>query len=339
VPGSGTAQPSARIRELAQARAAARSARDWAEADRLRAEIEAAGWRVVDHGSRFELSPAAPADVVEGERVRYGRSGSVPSRLEEPTTAEATVVIRATDAADDLRRLLEGLRRHAPSGTQVVIVADAPSAGVAAALEAADGPAGLPIGGLPPEMVWTVERLGPAGAANAGLRRAVGRVVILLDPSVEPTGNLVTPLVRALDDPSVAAAGAWGTVSPDLRHWEDASPGDVDAVDGAAMAFRRDDVVARGPLDEGYRSAGHLATWWSLVLRDEGEGSRPRRAVRLAGLPVVRHEPSEDASIPPAERARLDKRGFYRLLERFGRRRDLLVGGPGGQGDRGPTKD
>ena len=39
----------------AHERAAAREARDWAEADRLRAEIEAAGWKIVDRGTDFAL--------------------------------------------------------------------------------------------------------------------------------------------------------------------------------------------------------------------------------------------------------------------------------------------
>ncbi len=39
----------------AHARARAREARDWLEADRLRAEIEAAGWEVRDEGDGFRL--------------------------------------------------------------------------------------------------------------------------------------------------------------------------------------------------------------------------------------------------------------------------------------------
>jgi cysteinyl-tRNA synthetase len=38
----------AKLTALAEARATARSARDWPEADRLRGEIEAAGWEVRD---------------------------------------------------------------------------------------------------------------------------------------------------------------------------------------------------------------------------------------------------------------------------------------------------
>ena len=52
---------------------------DWAEADRLRGEIEAAGWKIADRGTDFALTPAAPADLADGERVRYGSSASVPS--------------------------------------------------------------------------------------------------------------------------------------------------------------------------------------------------------------------------------------------------------------------
>ena len=86
----------------------AREARDWAEADRLRAAIEAAGWKVVDHGTDFALTPAAPPDVVEGSHVRYGASANVPSRLDEPPIGLATIVLIATDWPDDLARALAG---------------------------------------------------------------------------------------------------------------------------------------------------------------------------------------------------------------------------------------
>ena len=44
------------ILTLAHERAAARADRNWAEADRLRGEIEAAGWKVVDRGTDFGVS-------------------------------------------------------------------------------------------------------------------------------------------------------------------------------------------------------------------------------------------------------------------------------------------
>ena len=307
------------VLSTAHARSAAREAGDWAEADRLRAEIEAAGWKIADRGTDFALTPAAPPDLAEGGRTRYGSSASVPSRLDDAPNGVATVVLVATDWPDDLERALIGLRGHAPAQTSIVVVANDPSPEQAAALDALAVDDAL-------EIVWTSDRLGHATALNVGLRRVAAPVVILLDTSVEPTGDVVTPLVRALDDPAVAVAGGWGITSQDLRHFEAAAPGDVDAVEAYAMAFRRDDIAARGPLDEHFRFYRNLDIWWSLVLRDAGEGSPPRRAVAVE-LPAVRHEHRGWSSLPEADRDRQSKRNFYRIIDRFGSRMDLLISG------------
>ena len=99
----------------------------------------------------------------------------------------------------------------------------------------------------------------------------------------------------------------------------------MDAIEGYCQAFRRADYVERGPLDERFRFYRNLDIWWSLVLRDGGEGEPPRRAVRLDGLPLVRHDHRGWTSLPDDERDRQSKRNFYRIIDRFGWRRDLLV--------------
>jgi Glycosyl transferase family 2 len=315
------------ILDAAHARARARTARDWPEADRLRAEIEASGWKVVDRGTDFALTPAVPPDVAEHDRTRYGSSQGVPSRLGDPAIGLASVILLATDWPDDLARAVDGLLATSPSGTSIVIVADGPTEEQEESLERLAGRGDPDAGGDVPsiEITWTSERLGHAAATNIGLRRATGQVVILLDASVEPIGDIVTPLVRALDDPTIAIAGGWGIVSHDLRRFEEAPPGDVDAIEGYCQAFRREDVLERGPLDEHFRFYRNLDIWWSLVLRDRGVGTPPRRAVSLPDLPLRRHEHRAYASLPAAERERLSKRNFYRVLDRFRDRPDLLT--------------
>jgi hypothetical protein len=311
------------VLSAAHARARAREAREWREADRLRGEIEAAGWKIADRGTDFALTPANPPDVEEAGRVRYGSSSSVPSRLDEAPVGRASVVTIATDHPEDVERALGPLRERAPDGTQVVVVANDPSAEQAGVLEALDvvDPGGP---GVAIEVVWTSARLGHAAALNAGVRRASADVVILIDTSVEPTGDAVEPVVAALDDPSVAVSGAWGMISDDLRRFREAPPGDVDAIEGYWMAFRRADYAERGPLDEAFRFYRNLDIWWSLVLRDGGEEGPNRRAVALT-LPLVRHEHRGYVSVPEAERDRLSKRNFYLIINRFGSRRDLLT--------------
>jgi glycosyl transferase family 2 len=318
------------ILDAAHARSRARAARDWTEADRLRAVIESGGWKVVDHGTDFALSPVAPPDLVEEGRVRYGSSASVPSRLDEAPVGIASVVIVATDHPQEVERSLAALREHAPDGTQLVIVADAPSAEQTVALEALEAlDPGAP--GIGTEIVWTSDRLGRAAALNAGIRRAEAAVVVLLDETAEPAGDVISPLADLLADETVAVTGRWGLraagpESGNLRRLEPAA-GEVDAIDAACLAFRRADYVERGPLDEQFRTGAWLDVWWSLVLREPQGGIPARRALAVADLPVTRNLPSAIPEAPEApEATRQAKRNYYRLLERF-RGSDLLIGG------------
>ena len=311
----------------ARERSAARAAHDWPRADALRAVIEAAGWKVEDAGTAFRLEPAGPPTVEDGSIIRYGASGAVPSVLDEPASARFTVELVAEDAPDDLSRMLAGLRAHAPAGTQVVIVANAPSREQEArlAVESADLD---PIAGTTPEVVWTSERLGQAAARNLGLRRAAGAIVVLADGSIEPTGDPLAPLEAALADPRIAVAGAFGLVAADLRRFESAPGPDVDAIELCWLAFRRDDLAALGPLDEKFAVDRHLGTWWSLVLRAGADDGAPPRAARRLDLPLARHAERGRTILPADQHDRLAKRGFYRLLDRFRDRPDLLSGAP-----------
>jgi hypothetical protein len=305
------------IRQLADERARARRSRDWATADRIKAELEAAGWRVVDAGTLYSLERLAPSVVeVDGE-LRYGASTAVPSRLDEPAEAPATVVLVVADRAGLLPGAATALRSGSPDA-QLVVVANAPADDVAAE-----------IAGLPPdvEVVRLSARLGAAAAINAGVRRAVGGAVIVLDPRVEARGDIAAAMASALEDPGVGVAGLRGLATSDLVRFEPAPVGstDVVAVDGLAMAFRRADYAERGPLDEHFTLPDYLDVWWSLILRDPPEteetdlaGAAPRRAIVVEAPVSIRN-----ADARPSDE-RLAKKHRYRFLKRFATRRDLL---------------
>ena len=324
----------AAVLEAAQRRSDARAARDWAAADELREEIEAAGWRVTDSGTAFRLEPAHPADVDHGGEIRYGRSDAVPSRLDDAPTGVATVVL-TVDLGDPAGvDAVTAAARHLPEGVDLVVVGDgigdATAAGVRAALEDS------PIAGDRRELVRMSQQLGRGAAINAGIRRTTGTVVVLLDASIQPTGDLVTPLVAALEDPDVAVAGPFGLSTVDLRRFDEVVPADgtpltVAAVQGYCLAFRRSDALDRGPLDEGFRFYRNLDIWWSLALRDGGEDQPARHALAIPNLPLVRGEPHAWTSTSAAERDRLSKRNFYRVLDSFRSRPDLAVPAPGGR--------
>jgi hypothetical protein len=346
--------PPEEITHLLRQRTEARAARDWARADALKAEIEAAGWRVMDRGPRSRIQKAAPSSVEVAGELRYGAASAVPSALGAPATAGWTVALLASEEPARLSRLLAGLRAHAPAGTQVVIVANDPSDAQAEALfgDAAGSADTAPIGGASPEILRTSTRLGYGAALNIALRRCEGRFVLLADGSAAPTGDAFTPLAAALEDPDVAAAGGYGVSLPEAGRllpaaFEPAGGGDVTALLGAWLAFRRDDLAALGPLDEHFITPAWMDVWWTLRLRaggesdgvenveaesdpeSEGEAEQvaveygmpdlpaPRRALALE-LPLERED-----SVWPPERTRLNRRNMYRVLDDFGWRVDL----------------
>ncbi len=306
------------VLDAAHARSAARASGDFNRADQLRGEIEAAGWSVVDSGSDFRLQPAHPADLEADGIVRYGRSTAVPDRHGEADTAEVTILIVATEHPDELQRAVGGVLAHGPPGVQLVVVADGPSPDQ-----------DVRLGGQPEgvEVVRTSQRLGAAAALNIGMRRAIGRVVVLVDPSVEATGDFVTPLLEALEDEDVVVVGVLGFSSADLLRYEPVASGPAATIEGSVMAFRRADGVAIGPVDEAFRYQRHLDTWWSLALRDGGSDGLPRRAVVIPGLPLLRHTSAGEATVSAADRDRLSKRNYYRVLDAFRDRPDLAVAG------------
>jgi len=270
---------------------------------------------VVDRGVAYRLERASPPSVEVGGEIRYGRSDAVPSLLDESATGLATVVFLASADQKANRRSLAAFDDAAPPEAQVVVVAD-----------------GVDPGPTSHETIRTPSVLGRGAALNIGIRRASAAVVIALDPSIIPSGDVVTPLVEALRDPSVAVVGPFGLASTDLRRFDEmvrsTQPVDVAAIQGQLIAFRRADVAARGPIDEAFRFHRHLDVWLSLVLRDEGEGHVPRRAVVVPGLPLERGESSVMGLTPEAARDRLSRRNFYRVLDRFRTRDDLAVPAP-----------
>jgi GT2 family glycosyltransferase len=252
----------------------------------------------------------------------------VPSRLATPTSVAASVIVVATDAADDLERQLAALASAVADDVQRIVVANGPSAEQETALvgwqerwAAERGEADPEVDDLAAstEVVWLASRQGVAAALNAGIRRAAGSAVVVLGPGVEPGGDFITPLVAALADPAVAVTGPWGLASDDQRHFEPADDGTpVAAIDLDCLAFRRADAADRGPLDERFEGDALLGAWWSLVLRDAGEDQPSRRAA-VVDVPVTRSAAAPHAE-DPAER-----RNRYRFLDRFGNRTDLAV--------------
>lgn len=300
------------VRRLVNERRIAREDREFAKADELRDRIHALGWELQDAPSGTTLRPMLPPAPAEG--TGYVAAEALASRLDEAPTLDLSVVLLADDHLDDLSRTLGGLTTHPPLATwELLVVANATPEAVEPIVEAAELP-------LQPTILATGERLGYADAANLGMRRAMGEVVLLLDTSLEPVGDWATPLLAAFSDAGVGVAGGWGVRSGNARQFHEAEPGEVDAVEGYCLAVRREVLREAGLFDHRYRWYRHADLDLSFAARAAGW-----RAVRTAPLPFTRHEHRGYAAFVEPELGRQSKRNFYRFLKRWGDRRDLLL--------------
>lgn len=304
-----SAHPSPEAVALAERRAQARARKDFALADGLRDQLAAAGWHVVDEPTGgWRLEPvAAPA----ARRSPVIRPADVPSVLDEPSTDDASVHWVVEGWPDDVVRAIASFRTHRGDRAVRYVVTDV-TGGDPAAFMAPDAH-DVEVLSLEPGTGW-------GAAVNAGLRRATGRIVLLMDGSIEAAGDVLGPLERALADPAVGIAGPFGVVTHDLRQFEEAhSPGPCDAIEGYCLAMRRDVLADVGGVDEKFRWYRTADIELSFRVKDRG------LRTEVVPLPVVKHEHRMWFETDPVDRARWSKRNFYRFLDRWRDRWDLVL--------------
>jgi cysteinyl-tRNA synthetase len=173
-------------------------------------------------------------------------------------------------------------------------------------------------------IAWIDHDPGAAAARNLGFRASRGRYVAILDPSVELVGSMWRRLLSTLDDSTVGAAGAFGLLTADMRHFHDAPPDtatepiEVDALQNYLLVLRRSDLNRIGPLDEHYRFYRILDLDLSYAIRD-----RVGRLLSLQGLPLVRHRHALWEALGEGDREERSRKNFGRFLKRWDHRHDL----------------
>jgi len=305
-----SATPPEPVLALAEQRVAARAAKDYAESDRLRDEIAAQGWVVRDGPDGYELAERPPYAVLASV-------ADLPDRSAEPDSRRGTVGILVEGWPGDVRTCVRALLDHAPDDVGVVLLENGPTDAGAAVHELA---------AAHPDRVEELHVERPAGwseARQALLRHDTATVHVLLDPSTVMEGDALTPVLASFDDQTVVGAGWRGVrVADGWREFEDAGPGEVEALLGYLFAVRRSAAldVPLPPKARFYRNADME---WSFLLREAGG----RLVVPAGDLPVRqdRHRGYHDT--PADYRDKESKKTYDRFLQRFRGREDLRLPG------------
>ncbi len=250
-----------------------------------------------------------------------------------------SVVVVSYNALEHLRRCLETLFAHLPSGSEVVVVDNA----------SPDGSAGLVEREFPrARLVRNAANAGFAVAANQGARAATGDVVLFLNPDSEvdadafsgpaeflrahpdvgalglkvldPDGTLQLS-VRRFPDFSVAVFNRYSLLTrffPNNRFsrrylmtdWDHAGITEVDWVSGACLMTTKAALERVGYLDEAY--------FWGF--EDVDFAQRLRRAgLRVVYYPdaSVRHEIGASARTMPLKALVARHRGMWRYYRAY----------------------
>ena len=170
------------VRRLLDERAEARVGARLGARGRIRDRIAALGWEVQDTEGATTARPIL---------VRDGRSRRI--RSTSPAAVAASVQVSAEDHPDDLGRFLRGLAAHPPSDD-----VGAGDRGQRAGRARRDDPRDRSRCRSSPSSSTSDGRLGWADSRTLGLRHSRGEVTILLDTSLEPTGDFVGPAAGGL---------------------------------------------------------------------------------------------------------------------------------------------
>ena len=283
-------------------------------ADVLKQQIEDAGYAIKDnpHGAHLVILPGVEID---GHVYRMARQ--VPSQLNMADLCTFSVNILTHNEREDTQRCIESVLRFANNtDLEIILVDNASDDGIDLWAEA--------LRHREPRLhlVHVTRRMGDAEARNLGLKQSRGHAILLLDSHSEVTGDLFTPLGKTLENSDTGVTGSHGMTTADLRHFEETSSAQVDTIVGPCIAFRRALLKQVGMFDEQYRSSYYMDIDFNFAMHDAGLG-----IVLTPNLPLLQHEQQTEAPLSDAERAeqqRLNKRNFYRFLEKWGSREDLL---------------
>jgi cysteinyl-tRNA synthetase len=249
-----------------------------------------------------------PWHALSVQRVKH--PNKLGDHTSDPDAHDVSFLVLFEGWPDDTERLHASIERHSDGDWELVIVDnpgdDAASERVAALGRTLHVPLRDPVG--------------YGAGRNLAFRLATGRIVCVVDTSVELTDDVLPHLTSALADEHVGLVGRWGISSDDGFAFEEAEGPDVDGVEGYFMAMRRADLAHTGLFDPKFRFYRNADLDFSFRVRDA-----KLRTVIDAGLPLERHEHRLWEHTSAEQREELSRKNFFRFRDHWGERADLFT--------------
>ena len=279
------------VHQLAIARQAARTEKNFALSDQLRDEIAALGYEVVDVATGYELRLKKRYSSYESTRdIRPINSGK----------HEITVAIIVDGFIEDAVVAIKAIKEHSQCAIAILSIGEPE-----ALVDQLDSRTSL---------VHLTQRLGWGECANSLLRNVTSEFIVIMDPSTIFTGDAITPVLAELKKREFVAVGWRGglvNVADEWRSTEDKGAGEVDVLFSYFFAMHREDALAAKGFSNRaifYRNAD---IEFSLQLRH----AQGRLLQMDLPLEQARHHGYHDSE--PEFREIQSKKNYDRILERF----------------------
>ena len=298
-------------------RSDSRAAEAFNKADSLREEISRNGYVVNDQvaGSTVRLKDSS--EIRSDKWDAISSSAEIGSLIGNESTFDFTFGIVANGYSQDIERCVGSVNKFESITSHEIIILDNGSVdGTGEIIE------DLASNSENINVIHADHVLGDGSAKNVLIKSSLGKVFVLLDPSVEFVGPVSASLAGILSDSNVGIAGYAGLRTPDLLHFHDGEgeSGEMDAMQAYCFAFRRNDIEKVGLMRESFRFYRNLDLDFSFQFKNEGF-----KIVADQSLPIKLHEHRGWTELSDGERDELSKKNYGRFLKKWRNRSDLLI--------------
>lgn len=278
------------IWKLGQERQAARAAKDFALADRLRDEIAVAGWDVIDVAGAFEFH----------KRIRYILAETLRAMKPVLDDREIAIAMIVSGFQEDAIETVKSIRTYCETPIVILCLDEV-------------GPLEDLVNGTT-IVIKVVEECGWGNAANALLQNVNSEYLVLMDPSTRFAGDAISPVLTELKKRDFSAVGWRGgliNLEEDWRSVDDKGIGEVDVLFSYFLALDRQAALEVGGFSTRaiyYRNAD---IEFSLKLRQTSGH------LLQMDLPLTQERHHGYHDVDESFREVQSKKNYDRILDRF----------------------
>ena len=294
-----------------------RAQKQFKKSDDIRTNLESSGYIVQDYQYHSILRKKSLCEIRNERWPTISSSSQIQFSNNVSNKIDFTVALLINSHLEDAERCILSVNKFSDSKNFEILALDNgcdEATGEALEIMSKQIPA--------LSIIHADHSLGDGAAKNILIKKSSGKIFILLDTSVEITGEFLNQINLILSDTSIGIAGFAGLKTSDLNHFHDGDgeSGEMDAMQGYCFAFRRDDVSQVGLMRESFRFYRNLDIDYSFQFKEKGY-----KIFADHNLPMVLHEHRGWTSLVESERDELSRKNYGRFLKKWRNRSDLLI--------------